>query len=131
MKKLIGLLVLSLFICSAIVFADKENIGNGYGIEKEDKLVGIENAIVRGNKSEEVIQHLTELLTRIEDKRLDIIEKLEDIKVEKEDNENFKIEGKKEGKLFGLFKIKHKVRFEITEDGTVKEKGWFKWIIAD
>ena len=132
---IIALLAMLLLSMSVIAVEDSEEpnlISEQNKVDKEDRLAGIANAITRGNKSEETIQKLTEVLNRIEDKKLEVIQKLEDLKIDmNKTKDKVLVEGEKEGKFLGLFKARHTEMYEVSEDGSVKEKGWFKWLWKD
>jgi len=128
--------LLAMLLLSMVVIASEDSepnlISEQNKVDKIDRLAGIANAITRGNKSEETIQKLTEVLNKIEDKRLEVIQKLEDLKIDmNKTKDKVLIEGEKEGKFLGLFKARHTEMYEVSEDGSVKEKGWFKWLWKD
>ena len=47
------------------------------------------------------------------------------------DNTEITIEGKKNSKLFGIFKTKRNVEYKVDKDGNVREKGWMRFFYAD
>lgn len=134
MKKLLALLATLLFICSMpIILADEEEVPEEPKepkAAKGERHLGILNAMERGNKTIEEVQHLQDVLTRITEHKAMILEKLENLTVEKNKDGNTEIKGKKEAKLFGLLRLKHQYRFEVDGED-VKEKGWFKWAWKD
>jgi len=99
------------------------------GEENKPEVRGLENAIMRVSKNE-TRKHLTYVMSKIEEKRRQMFSKLDMAEITIEED-IITIKGKKEAKLFGLFRMKHSYKFEINENGEVKEKGWTKWLWGD
>ena len=90
----------------------------------EVKLKGIENAITRV-KNNETRQHLEQVMNKIQEKRRETLNKLENLIIEKNEENKYVAVGKTKAKLFGFIKMNKKVKFEITEEGVMKRKRMF------
>ena len=99
-------------------------------LEIQSKVTGLENAILRV-RNEETKQHLQQVMEKIQTQQRERLNRLEDLEIIEEEDEITAI-GKKEAKLFGLFKLKHMYRYEIQENGNViRQKRMFDWLWRD
>jgi hypothetical protein len=92
-----------------------------YKNRKEIKYAGLLNAIDTV-KNVETKLHLEEVFSKISDKKQEQLDKIMNKSLSTDKNMTTLI-GKKQSKLFGLFTVERTVKYEIDEDGEVKEKG--------
>jgi len=117
MKKIITI-ILMLTLMSSLAFAQE-----GKAMENKEQVInsavqGLENAQLRV-RTEEQKQHLNQVMEKIQEKQRIKLNKLSNLEFEEKEDEVI-IKGKKEAKLFGLFRVQKTHRYTISEEGEIK-----------
>lgn len=111
-------MILMLILCSFSVAAVK--LGNGY--LAKSNVTGLENAMIRV-QNQETVEKLEAVMEKIQEKNRERLQKMENLQFRVDSRGDVIAEGKKEAKLFGLFKVKHRYECRITESGET-ERSW-------
>lgn len=116
MKKTISILIIALLLASS-----------AFAIDKQSKIKGLENAMLR-IQNQEVEEHLNLILKKIEEKEKGVINNLEKPVIEGKEDGTIEVTGKKIAKLLGIFNIRKKHTYHISNTGEVKliKEGWDK-----
>lgn len=84
----------------------------------ESKVTGLENAMLRVQKEEQK-QHLEQVLAKIQEKRQQRLNKLDNLQITEHESGVILAKGKDDAKLLGLIKFKKTFRYQVQEDGSL------------
>ena len=83
-----------------------------------DVITGLSNAVIRVNTQERA-QHLGQVMSMIQEQRMQTLQKLEGLEVLEDVKGEINAKGKKQAKLLYLIKAKHMYKYKILDDGTM------------
>ena len=127
-----------MILCCSLALASNQNAGNQQGnqdtrqqekVQQICQVTGLENAMLRV-RNQERIQHLNQLMYKIQTQRREMLNRLDNLEIIEDDNEEVTATGKSEGKLFGFIKIQRRLKYRIDSEGNVKRvRAWheFMW----
>lgn len=124
-----------LFVCP-VVFAKNNGNGEKPTIREKNRfenqlgnyasnVTGLENAILRV-RNEETAVHLTQVMAKIEEKRMEQLRKKSDLLVEETVEGDVEVSFRENARFLGLLKVPKKARYELSNTGelTYKKGPW-------
>ena len=93
-------------------------------IEIPSKTYGLENAILRV-RNESVVAHLENVLEKVQNRWRERLSNMDGLTIETDYNDDVIATGRKPAKFLGIFKLLHRYRYQIEENGEVIRKRTF------
>jgi len=128
MKKIILLIVFALIVSANVFAASSDNAQNSKGSPEmtATMIQGYDRANIKSTDSNKVRQ-IEQIMERIRYQERTKLNQLNNLTFEEkcDDQCNVIAFGKKEAKLFGLFKFQKAYRYEIQKDGEMQQKKRF------
>ena len=138
-KKMIMIFMIVIMMSCGIVMAKDDNNGNDQGspmtiqlaneISYTTKVVGLENAMLRV-RNEEQKQHIEQVMEKVQLKRREMLNNLEDAEIVLlDDKAEIVASGKAKVKLFGFIPMQKMMRYDINKEGEiVRQKKMFDFM---